>query len=276
MREGLNRSRWLKAAFGAALLSSVAAHSIGAFWDDIGWNAYPVDVDRAPWRLWSWTDNQLVNPVYWRVETTVKRELGFPIPLGALLERHRREQIDGEPWSDRAIRALRGEYELAKRMDGVAEMDRLERERFTPATKVGWDFGGLLTLVGYDLEAIGPREFDVTYYWRARRKMKANYAAFVHFDGPGSRFQDDHVLGVPLHDTASWEDEETVKVTRRIRVPESAAAGTYSMRLGVWEPRIGKHLHRREGWWRRSRDETLLRLEVGADGSIRAEPSAAT
>jgi hypothetical protein len=276
LREGLNRSRRLKAAFGAALLWSVAAHSIGAFWDDIGWNAYPVDVDRAPRRLWSWTDNQLVNPVYWRVGTAVKRELGIPIPVGELLERHRREQIDGEPWSDRAIRGLRGEYELAKRMDGVAEMELLERERFTPRTKVGWDFAGLLTLVGYDLAAVGPREFDVTYYWRAQRKMSSNYAAFVHFEGPGSRFQDDHVLGVPQHGTASWEDGETVKVTRRVRVPESAPPGTYSLRLGVWEPRIGKHLHRREGWRQRSKEETLLRLDVGADGSIRAEPSAAT
>jgi hypothetical protein len=52
-------------------------------------------------------------------------------------------------------------------MEGVAEMERLELERFTPRTKVGWDFGGLLTLVGYDFLAVGPREFDVTYYWRA-------------------------------------------------------------------------------------------------------------
>ena len=238
LREGLNRNRRIKAAFGAALLWSVATHSIGAFWDDIGWNAYPEDVDRAPRRLWSWTDNQVVNPVYWRVETSLKRTLGIPIPVGALLERYRREQIAGEPWSDRAIRALRGEYALAKRMEGVAEMERLELERFTPRTKVGWDFGGLLTLVGYDFLAVGPREFDVTYYWRARGKMKSNYAAFVHFESPGFRFQDDYVLGVGEHGTANWEDGETVKVTRRIRIPDSAPASAYSMRLGVWEPRI--------------------------------------
>ena len=274
LREGLNGSRPIKAAFGAALLWSVATHSIGAFWDDIGWNAYPEDVDRAPRRLWSWTDNQVVNPVYWRVETSLKRTLGIPIPVGALLERYRREQIAGEPWSDRAIRALRGEYELAKRMEGVAEMERLELERFTPRTKVGWDFGGLLTLVGYDFLAVGPREFDVTYYWRARGRMKSNYAAFVHFESPGFRFQDDYVLGVGEHGTANWEDGETVKVTRRIRIPDSAPASAYSMRLGVWEPRIEKHLYRRKGWWSRSRDEMLLRLELSEDGSVHAEPSA--
>ena len=275
LRDGLNRSRWIKGAFVVALLWSVAAHSIGAFWDDIAWNAYPVDVDRAPQRLWSWTDNQLVNPTYVRVTTAVQRTLGIPIPVGALLEQYRRQQIESEPWSDRAINSLRGHYELAKRMDGVAEMERLEIERFTPRIKVGWDFAGLLTLVGYDFLAVRPREFDVTYYWRAQRKMRSDYTAFVHFEGPGPRFQDDHILGIPLHRTGSWEAGETVKVTRRVIVPQSAPAGAHAMRLGVWEPRNGTHLHLREGWWRRSRDGILIRLEVSADGSIRAEPSAA-
>jgi hypothetical protein len=274
LRDGLNRSPWIKAAFATALLWSMAAHSIGAFWDDIGWNAHPVDVDWAPRRLWSWTDNQLVNPVNRHVTTAVKQTLGIPIPVGALLERYRREQIESAPWSDRAINALRDEYELAKRMDGVSEMERLELERFTPGTKVGWNFGGLLTLVGYDFVPVGPRTFDITYYWRARRKMRSDYAAFVHFDGLGSTFQDDYILGVPMYRTGSWEAGETVKVTRRVIVPQSVLPGAYSMRLGVWEPRIGKHLLLREGWWRRSRTGTLARLEVNADGSIRAESSA--
>jgi hypothetical protein len=273
LRDGLKRGGWMRAAFVAALVWSAGAHSIGAFWDDIGWNAHPVDVDRAPRRLWSWTDNQLVNPLYSRITTAVKEALGIPIPVGPLLERYRREQIESEPWRDRAIRALRGEFELAKRMDGVAEMERLERERFTPKARAGWDFAGMLTLVGYDFVAAGPREFEITYYWRARRKMRSDYAAFVHFDGPGSTFQDDHILGAPLHHTRSWETGETVKDTRRVIVPRSVPAGVYSVRVGVWEPRSGGHLDIREGWWRRSRSGKLVRLEVGADGSIRAEPA---
>ncbi len=275
LREELNRSRWIKAGFVAALVWSVATHSIGAFWDDIGWNAHPTDVDRAPWRLWSWTDNQVVNPVYWRAESSLKQTLGIPIPVGALLERYRRDQIAGEPWSDRAILGLRGEYALAKRPEGVAEMERLERERFSPKMRVGWDFAGLLTLVGYDLLPVGPRELDVTYYWQARRKMRSDYAAFVHFDGPGSRFQDDHILGVTGHRTGSWEPGETVKVTRRVTLPQSAEAGVYSVRLGVWEPRVGRYLYLRKGWWHRSKDAALMRFELSADGSIAAAPSLA-
>ena len=54
-------SRALKAAFVVLALWSVAAHSIGAFVDDRSWNER-ADVDNAPERLWSWTDNQLVAP----------------------------------------------------------------------------------------------------------------------------------------------------------------------------------------------------------------------
>jgi len=41
---------------------SIAADSIGAYLDDASWNA-PRDIDRVPQRLWSWSDNQLANPL---------------------------------------------------------------------------------------------------------------------------------------------------------------------------------------------------------------------
>jgi len=47
--------------FGVLLVWSIAAHSIGAFWDDGSWNVRYANVDLAPYRLWSWTDNQLVD-----------------------------------------------------------------------------------------------------------------------------------------------------------------------------------------------------------------------
>jgi hypothetical protein len=40
----------------------MSAHIIGAFADDVTWNE-AVQVDRFPHRLWSWSDNQLVNPI---------------------------------------------------------------------------------------------------------------------------------------------------------------------------------------------------------------------
>jgi hypothetical protein len=52
----------LRALFLALLVWSAGAHAIGAYWDDGSWNARP-NVDRAPERLWLWSDNQLVEPV---------------------------------------------------------------------------------------------------------------------------------------------------------------------------------------------------------------------
>jgi hypothetical protein len=55
------RMRALRVAVAVLAGWSVGAHAIGAFVDDRTWNA-DVNVDSFPERLWSWTDNQLVNP----------------------------------------------------------------------------------------------------------------------------------------------------------------------------------------------------------------------
>jgi hypothetical protein len=57
----LHRSLALKGLLVVLVSWSVSAHAIGAFRNDSLWNAY-MEVDRFPQRLWSWTDNQLVNP----------------------------------------------------------------------------------------------------------------------------------------------------------------------------------------------------------------------
>lgn len=58
----LTRPGTLRALFLAALVWSAGAHAVGAYWDDGSWNETR-DVNRAPGRLWVWTDNQLVEPV---------------------------------------------------------------------------------------------------------------------------------------------------------------------------------------------------------------------
>ena len=56
-------SRALKTAFVALAVWSIGAHAIGAFADDRSWNwKGGASVDRFPARLWSWNDNQLINP----------------------------------------------------------------------------------------------------------------------------------------------------------------------------------------------------------------------
>ena len=57
----LRSRRALKAALIILAAWSVGAHSIGAFVDDRSWNG-SAEGDYFLGRLWSWTDNQLVNP----------------------------------------------------------------------------------------------------------------------------------------------------------------------------------------------------------------------
>jgi hypothetical protein len=57
----LERHRGLALAAAVLLGWSIAAHAVGTYAHDQAWNTY-ADVDRHPARLWSFTDNQLVNP----------------------------------------------------------------------------------------------------------------------------------------------------------------------------------------------------------------------
>jgi hypothetical protein len=64
---GRTAVRWI---FLVTALWSIGAHAIGAFWDDNRWNHFEYrNIDRVQARLWSWTDNQLVNApreMWWR------------------------------------------------------------------------------------------------------------------------------------------------------------------------------------------------------------------
>jgi hypothetical protein len=57
----LTSRRPLRVLFGVLAGASVAIHLTGALTGAHAWNA-AVDVDQFPHRLWSWTDNQIVNP----------------------------------------------------------------------------------------------------------------------------------------------------------------------------------------------------------------------
>jgi Dolichyl-phosphate-mannose-protein mannosyltransferase len=271
-RAPLASSRVLRGLFAAVLLWSVAAHAVGAFWEDRSWNAGPIFVDRAPQRLWSWSDNQLVNPVVAHATVAFDRAFGIPIPVKPLVEERLRMQIERIPWSDRAIEALRGLYHDARRDEDVAALDRLKASRFSPRIRVDWRFGGGLRLVGYDFEALDPRHLEITYYWRAEKRLARRYFAFVHFEGPSFRFQDDYPLGVPGYGTDAWQPRETVKVVRRVAVPSAAPSGEYSLDLGVWSPDDRRILRLRRGWWGARKAGVLLGLIVSADRPLELAP----
>ena len=62
LKDLLHRRTAVRWIFLVAALWSIGAHAIGAFWGDNRWNDFEYrNIDRLHARLWSWTDNQLVN-----------------------------------------------------------------------------------------------------------------------------------------------------------------------------------------------------------------------
>jgi hypothetical protein len=188
----------------------------------------------------------------------------------AVAERRLRREADRRPESNAALLALRELYRTHGAADRFAEVDRLETERFSPATRLGWRFGGELELVGYDRRARGGRELEVTYYWKAERRMDRDYAASVRFDGP-ARFQIDYVLGEPARPTQTWKPGEIVKQTERVTIPVDAPPGRYVAELGVWSPSDRRHL-RLAPWWHPARTAVLLSLDATPDHLVARAP----
>ena len=180
-----------------------------------------------------------------------------------LVEKRLRRQLAREPDSDAPLLGLRDLYRATGDRAHLAEIERLEAARFTPQQHTDWDFGDALELVGFDWASVGPRRYEITYYWKARRRVSEDYGAFAHVEGRGYRLQDDHVLGGVSHVTHTWEPGETVKDTREINLPSTAPGGPYRVRVGVWSPQEHRPLPLGHGWGR-SRGAVLLEFDTPA------------
>ena len=147
-----------------------------------------------------------------------------------------------DPVNRGAALRLENLYRAAGDRDGVERMARLVRERFTPKNPVTLELGGELGLLGYDWEVVAPRRIRIVWSWTALRQTPWEYAAFVHFEGPGFRFQDDHLLGTRGHRTKDWNPGHVVTDARDVEIPAEAPPGRYQVTIGVWEPVARRHL----------------------------------
>jgi hypothetical protein len=172
-------------------------------------------------------------------------------------EHRLRHEMDRHPETNAALRELRELYRTHGDLERVATLDRLQAERFSPAVSLGWRFGDALELVGYDRKTLGSRDLEITYYWKARRRMDADYAAFLHVQGAQGNFQADYVLGSVGHFTRSWQPGEIVKQTERLSLPQQLPPGSYDVALGVWDP-ADHHRLLLGPWWHHSKTAPLL------------------
>jgi hypothetical protein len=93
----------------------------------------------------------------------------------------------------------------------------------------------------------GGRSFVITFNWQVHRSMTSDYKAFLHFvDGDkltvneGTAFQGNAALAEA---TSQWSPGKVVNegpVT--VQVPSSVPDGTYSIRIGLYDPKTGDRI----------------------------------
>jgi hypothetical protein len=132
--------------------------------------------------------------------------------------------------------------------DGVrTPWDRLTvMERFI-TTPYAADFGGVVELMGYDLDtsrSCPGGEVVLTLYWRrSGPPIPEDYKVFVHLEGEGQLWaQADDVPGCAAWPTTRWREREIVADRHVIVLGPGFPAGDYSLSVGLYEPAQGTRL----------------------------------
>ncbi|MGE5263762.1 MAG: DUF2142 domain-containing protein, partial [Acidobacteriota bacterium] len=112
------------------------------------------------------------------------------------------------------------------------------------------DFGGKISLVGYQIENSGDT-LQVSLYWRALAALNEDYTVFVHLvDAQGNILaQKDDPPQQGAYPTSFWDVGETVKDEHLLPLRGDVAAGDYRIEIG----------------WYRAADLTRLPLDGGGD-----------
>ncbi|MBC7223367.1 MAG: DUF2079 domain-containing protein [Anaerolineae bacterium] len=120
--------------------------------------------------------------------------------------------------------------------------------KLTPDHPLEAEFGGLVRLLGYDLQVVGEAEgraLLLTLYWQALVTPDRDYTGFVHLlDGTGQRVaqsdaQPDWNGPVP---TTTWRPGEVVKDVRRLPLPASLDQPPYRLWVGWYWWETGERL----------------------------------
>jgi hypothetical protein len=105
-------------------------------------------------------------------------------------------------------------------------------------------FGDELALTGYSIGSKNGHT-EVELRWSALRKPSADYVAFVHaLDGAdGVVFQGDHWLKSETGaQTTAWTAGDSVTDRFTMTPPANRSAGSYPLRIGLWDPKTPKFL----------------------------------
>lgn len=132
--------------------------------------------------------------------------------------------------------------------------------------ETAWRFGDSITLVGYDqsAETLRPGEnLTLRFYWNAPQTPPDNYSLFIHLTAPDESVplaQADGAPGVPERPTLSWDDpsETLISPPFTLSIPADLAAGSYAVRVGVYNYLNGQRLPIRDEQGALAGDALLL------------------
>jgi hypothetical protein len=166
--------------------------------------------------------------------------------LGQLDQQSRQASVAYKVIDDTSSRFL-----LVSNRLGQGEQDKnalktlVRQEAPTPQHRVIADFDGKLALLGYDLPAEVSRghKFTIKLHFQVKQKPPAGYKIFVHFDGPGTRFNGDHTPLDGKFPTNLWSPGDYITdpyemMAERATTPK----GQYTIWMGFWPGGDGKRI----------------------------------
>jgi hypothetical protein len=132
---------------------------------------------------------------------------------------------------------------------GKIQVIQIERELDVPTIQHPYqaNFGGLVELLGYDLEGTGfsPGEVvPLTLYWRALEQMDTSYTVFTHLIDEDKRIwgQQDNPPKEGQHPTTLWIKGEVVTDRYSIIVNPDTPSGQYVIEIGLYNAEEGVRL----------------------------------
>ena len=129
----------------------------------------------------------------------------------------------------------------AMRLPGDAARVEKRLAYLKPSLKKEARFAGGLTLLGYDFPQAGAKrgaELTVNWYWRCWARPPLDYYIFVHLRGPGRTLNYDHLLDHGRLAMTDMKPGQVVRENYRLKIPDDAPAGEYSLVVGLWDPRF--------------------------------------
>ncbi len=118
----------------------------------------------------------------------------------------------------------------------------------TPQHEIIQNIGDSIEFIGYSIDKEKfhkGEELNISYFWRASKKIRSNYSVFVHFRRDGSSvFQNDHRPFLPM---IRWKEGEVVKENYNVKVPENVQGGRYNIVIGLWDIEGSKERLRLKG-----------------------------